>query len=181
MRRRPRARGKREREREEEREISVKVAVELAPGPPHPSEVGGSAAVYRSSVPASSTPLRPGRTCNTQESLGAAGVAARGVEDWRRVATIDRPMKQNQEWNIEGMNGNTPIRDPTSSLSGLILSSLLCIFVEEGLRQESHSLAITEDQRGSDRRHVEKGLLPVTEVAEKKEGAAEALPGERGT
>lgn len=73
-----------------------------------------------------------------------------------QVATIDRPMKQNQEWNIEGMNGNTPIRDPTSPLSGLILSSLLCIFVEEGLRQESHSLAITEDPRGSDRRHVEK-------------------------
>lgn len=40
--------------------------------------------MYRSAVPASSTPLRPG-TCNTQESLGAAGVAARGVEDWRRV------------------------------------------------------------------------------------------------
>lgn len=40
--------------------------------------------MYRRSVPASSTPLRPGRTCNTQESLGAAGVAARGAEDWRR-------------------------------------------------------------------------------------------------
>lgn len=26
--------------REKEREISVKVVVELAPGPPHPSEVG---------------------------------------------------------------------------------------------------------------------------------------------
>lgn len=74
-----------------------------------------------------------------------------------------RPMKQNQEWNIEGMNGNTPIRDPTSPLSPLILSSSLCIFVEEGLQQEAHSLAITEDQRGSDRRHGEKLVSRVSE------------------
>lgn len=34
------SKGGKKREREKEREISVKVVVELAPGPPHPSEVG---------------------------------------------------------------------------------------------------------------------------------------------
>lgn len=56
-------------------------------------------------------------------------------------------MKQNLEWNTEGLNGNTPIRDPTSPLSSLVLSSVVCIFVDEGLQQESHSLALCEAQR----------------------------------
>lgn len=58
--------------------------------------------MYRSSVPASSTPLRPGRTCNTQESLGAAGVAARGVEDWRRVGGGDWRLMRGGEIRVAG-------------------------------------------------------------------------------
>lgn len=36
-------------------------------------------------------------------------------------------MKQNQGWNIEGLNGNTPIRDLASPLSSLISVKLRCV------------------------------------------------------
>lgn len=60
-----------------------------------------------------------------------------GMEYWRN------------EWEC------TQIRDPTSPLSTLSPCSLLCIFVEEGLPQESHSLSITEDQRGIEKWHTD--------------------------
>lgn len=60
-----------------------------------------------------------------------------GMEYWRN------------EWK------RTHIRDPTSPLSTLSPCSLLFIFVEEGLPQESHSLSITEDQRGVEERHAD--------------------------
>lgn len=60
-----------------------------------------------------------------------------GMEYWRN------------EWKC------TQIREPTSPLSTLSPCSLLCIFVEEGLPQESHSLSITEDQRGTEKRHAD--------------------------
>lgn len=61
-----------------------------------------------------------------------------GMEYWR------------DEWE------STQIRDLTSPLSTLSPCSSLCIFVEEGLPQESHSLSITEDQRGTEKSHVKK-------------------------
>lgn len=59
-----------------------------------------------------------------------------GMEYWRN------------EWKC------TQIRDPVSPLSTLSSCSLLCIFVEEGLPQESHSLLITGDQRGMKKMHA---------------------------
>lgn len=64
-----------------------------------------------------------------------------GMEYWRN------------EWK------RTQIRDPTSPLSTLSPCSLLYIFVEEGLPQESHSLSITEGQRGMAKKHVKKCVL----------------------